>query len=241
MISIRMTLTLLIFSCASMPITEAQGASQPQADNRALVRLDRMEVKQAAFAKSSATKPLILTSLEQAKTFFAPAQLKKISDNTNFDKQVLMVFAWRGSGQDRLDALLKESFPPQLSMKYTRGRTRDLRSHAAIFVVARNVIWNGKALSKAKPQTGDYIKVEIQGKLQTGVLAIGGETTGTLIQANGVQWEVDLGNDRMLVSLAEKLNGKTVMLTGKLRVQQGIETGKRWIVTAASLRPVNLP
>ncbi|HOB32989.1 MAG TPA: hypothetical protein PKH32_08935 [Verrucomicrobiota bacterium] len=32
----------------------------------------------------------------------------------------------------------------------------------------------------------DYIKVEIKGTLSTGVMAIGGETTGTIIQSGDV-------------------------------------------------------
>ncbi|MDC0294766.1 hypothetical protein OAK98_05150, partial [Mariniblastus sp.] len=37
----------------------------------------------------------------------------------------------------------------------------------------------------------DYIKVEVRGKLNNEIMAIGGETTGVIITANGVTWELD--------------------------------------------------
>ena len=35
------------------------------------------------------------------------------------------------------------------------------------------------------PPGGDYIKVEIRGTLRSGMMAIGGETTGTVVSARG--------------------------------------------------------
>ena len=83
----------------------------------------------------------------------------------------------------------------------------------------------------------EYIKVEVKGKLNSHVVAIGGETTGVQITANGVTWELELGKDAKLRELAEKLNGKVVVATGELNVKSGVEIQKRWIVTVAALRP----
>ena len=38
------------------------------------------------------------------------------------------------------------------------------------------------------PAMNEYIKVEVRGKLNNEVMAIGGETTGAAITANGVTW-----------------------------------------------------
>lgn len=85
-------------------------------------------------------------------------------------------------------------------------------------------------------QPDEYIKVEIKGTIHGGVVAIGGETTGTVITAKGITWELDLGNTESFRKLAEKLDGKTVLVTGSLEVRKGVEIPKRWIVTVTSLK-----
>jgi hypothetical protein len=85
-------------------------------------------------------------------------------------------------------------------------------------------------------KTDGYIKVEIRGKLQTGVVAIGGETTGTLVHTRDGTLELDLGKDQKLREAAEQLNDKTVLVTGKLTIRRGVEIRQRLIVTVATLK-----
>jgi hypothetical protein len=75
---------------------------------------------------------------------------------------------------------------------------------------------------KAAPKAGEFIRVEVQGRLQTGIMAISGETTGTIITANGVTWELDLGRNADMQKKAEQLNGKQVLVCGELSRRQGI-------------------
>jgi len=82
-----------------------------------------------------------------------------------------------------------------------------------------------------------YVKLEIKGELHTGVVAIGGETTGYTVQAKDATVELEFGDNHKLRDLAEKLNGKTVLVAGTLRVKQGVEIRQRLIVRVASLRP----
>jgi hypothetical protein len=81
----------------------------------------------------------------------------------------------------------------------------------------------------------DHIRVEVRGRLDTGIVAIGGETTGVTITARGAVWELDLGNDAELRRAAEKLAGRRVDLTGDLEVREGVEVRQRWIVTVRTL------
>jgi hypothetical protein len=80
-------------------------------------------------------------------------------------------------------------------------------------------------------------QVRVTGTLQIGVVAIGGETTGIVIQAKKATYEVDLGNDKKLRRKADKLDGKKVVVTGKLTVRQGIEVPERRIIVVTSLEP----
>src|SRR6188474_166727 len=81
----------------------------------------------------------------------------------------------------------------------------------------------------------ESITVTVVGTLRTGIVAIGGETTGTTITAKGIRWELDFGKNPELRAAAEKLDGKPVTVSGTLERQTGVEIKERWVVTVASL------
>jgi hypothetical protein len=83
--------------------------------------------------------PLTLRSKSQAAGYFAEPQLELLLKKVNFQKQTLLVFAWRGSGQDKMTYTIAESFPEQITFKILPGRTRDLRSHLKIYALRKNV------------------------------------------------------------------------------------------------------
>jgi hypothetical protein len=81
-----------------------------------------------------------------------------------------------------------------------------------------------------------YVKLEVRGKLNSQALAIGGETTGVTIAANGVTLELEFAERMELWQLAKKWHDKTVVLTGQLHVKRGVEIRQRWIVDVEALR-----
>jgi selenophosphate synthetase-related protein len=87
-----------------------------------------------------------------------------------------------------------------------------------------------------KESAKESITVEIRGTLNTGVFAIGGETTGTTITASGLTFELELGDKPELVKQAESLDGQSVIVTGTLEGRKGVEIPLRWIVTVKSLK-----
>jgi hypothetical protein len=90
-------------------------------------------------------------------------------------------------------------------------------------------------LSAAGRDGDHYAKVEIKGIIQANMAAIGGETTGTVIKVGDLSWELDLGENRALQELAEKLNGKIVLIKGTLMKIKGTEIGERNVVVVESL------
>jgi Ethanolamine utilization protein EutJ (predicted chaperonin) len=82
----------------------------------------------------------------------------------------------------------------------------------------------------------DSIQVEVRGTLETGVVAIGGETTGTIIKAGNVTWELDLSGDPKLADAAKNLNKQKVVVAGTYQKKQGVEVAERHIVTVKSLQ-----
>ena len=78
-------------------------------------------------------------------------------------------------------------------------------------------------------------KMEFTGKLRTGIVAIGGETTGTILETKKGSFELDFGKQKDLRQKAEKLNGKNVTVVGRLDIRKGVEVKERRIVTVTSL------
>jgi len=78
----------------------------------------------------------------------------------------------------------------------------------------------------------ESIKVDVTGVLKTGIVAIGGESTGTTISAKGVTWELEFPAQKKKLDL-ESLNGETVRVRGELEKRAGVEIKERWVVTVA--------
>ena len=82
----------------------------------------------------------------------------------------------------------------------------------------------------------DSINVVVIGTLNTGVMAIGGETTGTTITANGLTWELEL-QDAKQFEFAKQNAKKRVRAAGELVQFEGIEGPNRQVVLVSSLGP----
>ena len=89
------------------------------------------------------------------------------------------------------------------------------------------------------PAAEDSIAVTVLGTLRTGLVAIGGETTGTTITAKGITWELDFGKNKALRSAAQKLHASKVRVKGTRARRKGVEIKERWIVTVSHLQPAN--
>lgn len=80
----------------------------------------------------------------------------------------------------------------------------------------------------------ESVLVQCSGRLRHGVVAVGGETTGTTISVDRIVWEVQLNND-VEREFANEHNKESVVVTGRLRKKAGIETKVRWIINVTKL------
>lgn len=78
------------------------------------------------------------------------------------------------------------------------------------------------------------VSVECCGRLRHGVVAIGGETTGTTITFNRMVWELDLHDDAAR-EFAREHHKETVVVTGTLRKIECTEVKVRWIIDVKTL------
>lgn len=88
---------------------------------------------------------------------------------------------------------------------------------------------------KKDPKGKATNKVELTGTLRTGIVAIGGETTGAIIETKKGKFELDFGKQKELRQKAEKLNGKAILVVGTLEIRKGVEVKERKIVSVTSL------
>jgi hypothetical protein len=102
-------------------------------------------------------------------------------------------------------------------------------------VRARNILTIASIEAvEAKPEE-QTVQAAITGKLQTGVLAPSGVTTGVQISASGAVWELDI-KDKEQRALADKLNGQTIKTTGSVEVKKVATSPRmRTIVTVKTL------
>ena len=78
------------------------------------------------------------------------------------------------------------------------------------------------------------VSVECCGRLRHGVVAIGGETTGTTISFNRMVWELQLHDDAAR-EFAKEHHKEPVVVTGTLRKICGTEVKVRWIIDVTKL------
>jgi hypothetical protein len=100
--------------------------------------------KEAVFKDASAKKPLVIKTAEEAGKYFAAEQLSELQKKADFKQQMLLIFAWQGSGQDKISYTIAESYPEQIFFNYEMGRTRDLRQHQQLYLLRTNVTWSVK-------------------------------------------------------------------------------------------------
>ena len=66
---------------------------------------------------------IMIKSQDDAAKHFGKAGLDAIAKEVDFKKQIVLVFAWQGSGGDKLDYAILESFPEQIPFSLKPGRS----------------------------------------------------------------------------------------------------------------------
>lgn len=92
--------------------------------------------------------------------------------------------------------------------------------------------WADRAPGAVTP--GEGTEIRVRGRIETGIMAIGGETTGYRIRFDGTSWELDPGDDENLRTRIESLDGKEALVEGILTQRQGVEVPTRTIVRATT-------
>jgi hypothetical protein len=86
-------------------------------------------------------KPIEITSAEElAKVFPNKETQEQIKKKVDFSTQKLVYFAWAGSGQDKvIPKVVEEGGKKSVIINLQPGRTKDLRPHAVLLAIAKDV------------------------------------------------------------------------------------------------------
>jgi hypothetical protein len=131
---------------ATAPATSrpAVATATPTVTAPAIMEVQGVVPNERAFTASGSAKPIAVRSEKEAADYFAAEELAKLVKLVDFKGQIVLIFAWQGSGQDKLDYTVAESFPEQITFTYTPGLTKDLHPHTHIYALRANVVWNAK-------------------------------------------------------------------------------------------------
>ena len=91
----------------------------------------------------------------------------------------------------------------------------------------------GAAVAIGFAQTESSRFGEWSGQVETGVMAIGGETTGTRLVSDKTFF--DLSAVGAIAARLRELSGQPVTVRGRLRVRPGVEVGERRIITVTEI------
>lgn len=88
-----------------------------------------------------ATEPVAITSAEElARNPVLKDAADELQKLVNFEKEKLLLFAWQGSGQDKVTLSIgSEGGRSFVYGEYIRGFTRDLRQHLRLFAVPKDL------------------------------------------------------------------------------------------------------
>lgn len=130
-----MRLTPLI--CLGLMIPLSLSAGDAKSD-----KVQELDVKKFSFPRrgGSAEKPIVIEKTEDLKLLEGAAGLGDyLKDMVPLGKRTALVFAWAGSGGDRIT--VGEVKDDTVSLVYTRGLTRDLRQHLRVFTLPKGMKW----------------------------------------------------------------------------------------------------
>ena len=139
MTATRPVAALLLPLLFALPVS-----AEPDAKLPPIKKLTDVKPKRSVFRVAKRGKPLVIRTTKEAAEHFAKDDLAQLTKQVDFKQQFVLLFAWRGSGGDRLKYDVAESFPEQVMFHLKPGRTRDLRSHIHVYVLRSNVKWKVK-------------------------------------------------------------------------------------------------
>ena len=117
-------------AAAAEGIQNLEKAAEAAKGELPVKELKELTVKESAFRHARPPHPSAVRSDDEAEAIFEGESLAAFRKEVDFSKEQAVVFAWQGSGQDRIKA---DNGKAGMLFDYEPGRTRDLRQQSSFF------------------------------------------------------------------------------------------------------------
>jgi hypothetical protein len=122
------------------------GAAEPSPpQEQAAPMVQELEIGEltARPPRGKVQQPTEITSAEKLAEALPDAKaVERLRGQVDFTTHKLLLFSWSGSGQDQLASDVTASEQGvQVTFRYRRGRTRDLRAHLRLFTLPAAAEW----------------------------------------------------------------------------------------------------
>jgi hypothetical protein len=153
-----------------------------------------------------------------------------IAKQVDFTREYLLLFAWAGSGQDKLSFKVGgRGIVPAVEFLYTMGRTDDLRSHFHLFAVKGRLTWNVRQVAHVREIKGVRFTRQVEGGPTEITTA---EQLAKVFGETGAGWlrdEVDFAREKLVWvtwsgSSSESLTYRIESRGGKMTVVLAIHS-----------------
>jgi hypothetical protein len=134
-----MRLVALLVACFTGPALLAQDKDK---DKPTVKEIATKDLKITFPKMGKATEPTAIASADDlAKNAVVGTAAEEIKKQIDFEKQKLLVFAWSGSGGDRITASIGADSDGKsiVFAEYLPGKTRDLRQHVKLYAVPKDL------------------------------------------------------------------------------------------------------
>jgi hypothetical protein len=138
-------MTRLFAALAAATVLAAAAPAEDKKVKEPIVEIPTEKADKIETKDGKATAPTAVTSEKELEKAIPDEDTRKrVAKLVDFKEQVLLVFAWEGSGGDKLEYVILESFPEQIRFSLKPGATDDLRKHVKLFALRNNVKWSAK-------------------------------------------------------------------------------------------------
>ena len=127
-------------ACAMLAALVVGSLAAAADEKPAIKELDTKDLKLTFPRGGKGTEPTVVATAEELKKNGVVAQsADEIAKKIDFAKEKLVIFAWGGSGGDKLAPDLKTADKKTTAeFALTRGLTRDFRQHIHLYVVPKD-------------------------------------------------------------------------------------------------------
>ena len=120
------------------PPVDKESAESSREGGSAPKELTGLSAKETTFQTGRPLQAKVIRSQKEASELLSDTSAAELARQVDFAKESVVLFAWKGSGQDRLKA---STLNHQTVFSLEPGRTRDLREHVRAYALAKNTHW----------------------------------------------------------------------------------------------------